>query len=171
MITLTLSIILLQMASTTIAWMPYVSYQSSKLSMIPDMIVNNRNFRISSRLFVEEVGEVLDVSEDFEMVRTIAKAGDGRKACDIVGMQVAQISTLTSFMVFMSGNSRPQNQAIAAAIVEQMNDEFGILRSPQGTAESGWMILDYGSVMVHIMTPKSRLFYNVEGQVSDKFKA
>jgi ribosome-associated protein len=128
---------------------------------------SNRNVITSSPLFVGEVGEMLDVSEDLEMVRTIAKAGDGRKANDIVGMQVAHVSTLTSFMVFLSGNSRPQNQAIAAAIVEQMNDEFGMLRSPQGTAESGWMILDYGSVMVHIMTPKSRLFYNVEGQVGD----
>jgi ribosome-associated protein len=121
----------------------------------------------SSPLFVvgEVEEEMLDVSEDLDMVRTIAKAGDGRKASEIVAIQVAHVSTLTSFMVFLSGNSRPQNQAIAAAIVEEMNDEFGILRSPQGTAESGWMILDYGSVMVHIMTPKSRLFYNVEGQV------
>jgi len=39
---------------------------------------------------------------------------------------------------------------------------------PEGTADSGWMVLDYESVMVHIMTPKSRLYYNVEGQWVEK---
>ena len=37
---------------------------------------------------------------------------------------------------------------------------------PEGSADSGWILLDYGEVMVHIMTPKSRLFYDIEGQVS-----
>lgn len=36
---------------------------------------------------------------------------------------------------------------------------------PEGSADSGWILLDYGEVMVHIMTPKSRLFYDIEGQV------
>jgi ribosome-associated protein len=111
------------------------------------------------------VGDMPDLTDDLELVRTIVKAGDGRKAEDIVGLQVAQVSTLTSFMVFLSGNSRPQNQAIAAAITDDVEAKFGLVRNPQGTADSGWMVLDYGSVMVHIMTPKSRLFYNVEGQV------
>lgn len=111
------------------------------------------------------VGDMPDLTDDLELVRTIVKAGDGRKAEDIVGLQVAQVSTLTSFMVFLSGNSRPQNQAIAAAITDEVEAKFGLVRNPQGTADSGWMVLDYGSVMVHIMTPKSRLFYNVEGQV------
>ena len=111
------------------------------------------------------VGDMPDLTYDLDLVRAIAKAGDGRKAEDIVGLQVAQITTLTSFMVFLSGNSRPQNQAIVAAIVEDVEEKFGIVRNPQGTADSGWVVLDYGSVMVHVMTPRSRLFYNVEGQV------
>ena len=35
---------------------------------------------------------------------------------------------------------------------------------PEGSADSGWILLDYGEVMVHVMTPKSRLFYDMEGQ-------
>jgi len=34
---------------------------------------------------------------------------------------------------------------------------------PEGSADSGWILLDYGDVMVHVMTPKSRLFYDMEG--------
>ena len=42
------------------------------------------------------------------------------------------------------------------------HDKKGV---PEGSADSGWILLDYGEVMVHIMTPKSRLFYDIEGQV------
>ena len=103
------------------------------------------------------------------MVRTIVKAADGRKADNIVALQVAQITTVTSYMVVLSGSSRPQNQAIAAAIMDDMEEIHGIHQNPQGTADSGWMVVDYGSIMVHIMTPKSRLYYNIEGQVTSPF--
>lgn len=111
-------------------------------------------------------------SETINLVRCIAKAADGRKAEEVVALQVHEISSLTSFLVILSGNSRPQNQAIAAAIRKDVEEQFGLKPGgkgvPEGTAESGWMVLDYGAVMVHIMTPKSRLFYNVEGQWRDK---
>ena len=121
-----------------------------------------------------------DSTED--LVNCIVTAADGRKADNIVALYVAHMTTMTSVLVVVSGNSRPQNQAICAAIrtaVSDMNAQqhasdsgdandqqksFYPQPSIEGTAESGWMILDYGSVMVHVMTPKSRLFYNVEGK-------
>lgn len=107
-----------------------------------------------------------------ELVRCIVKAADGRKAENIVALHVSPVSTLTTFLVILSGNSRPQNQAIASAIAGDVLQEFDLRPGgngvPEGTAESGWMLLDFGSVIVHIMTPKSRLFYNIEGQWREK---
>lgn len=107
-----------------------------------------------------------------DLVRTIVRAADARKAEQIVALQVHKVTTLTSYLVILSGNSRPQNSAIAAAITRDVLEQFGARPGgngvPEGSAESGWMVLDYGSVMVHIMTPKSRLFYNVEGQWRQK---
>jgi ribosome-associated protein len=110
-----------------------------------------------------------DNDEDLmSFVKCIVKAADGRKADEIVALEVGHVSTLASVLVVLSGNSRPQNQAIAAAITKDVQAEYGMRPGgtgvPEGNAESGWMLLDYGSVMVHIMTPKSRLYYNVEGQ-------
>lgn len=106
------------------------------------------------------------------LVRCIVKAGDARKAENIVALRVSEVSTLTSFVVILCGNSRPQNQAITAAIKNDVEEQHGMLPGstgvPEGNADSGWMVLDYGSIMVHIMTPKSRLFYNIEGQWKDK---
>ena len=107
-----------------------------------------------------------------DFVRCVVKAADGRKAVDIAAIRTSKVSTLQSFVVIVCGNSRTQNQAIAAAVLEDVEEEYGYRPGstgvPEGTAASGWTVLDYGSIMVHIMTPKSRLFYNVEGQWKDK---
>lgn len=124
----------------------------------------------------EMVGDVITVppEEDdlADFVECIVKAADGRKADNIVAMRVSKISTVCSFVVFATGNSRPQNQAITAVVKDDVNEEFGLLPGsngvPEGSADSGWTVLDYGSIMVHVMTPKSRLFYNVEGKWKDQ---
>ena len=92
-----------------------------------------------------------------------------RKATDIVALRVTQCTSLTNFIIVISGTSRPQNQAIANSIksdVEELYDGKRCLGKgiPEGSADSGWILLDYGEVMVHVMTPKSRLFYDMEGQ-------
>jgi ribosome-associated protein len=124
----------------------------------------------------ELVGDVVsgppERDESADLVRTVVQAADARKAEGIVALRVSRVSTVTSFVVIATGNSRPQNQAIAAAVRRDVEERYGLLPGstgvPEGTAESGWMVLDYGSVMVHVMTPKSRLFYNVEGAWKDK---
>lgn len=96
-----------------------------------------------------------------------------RKATDIVAMRVTHVTSLTNFVIVVSGTSRPQNQAIANSIktdVEELYDGKRCLGKgiPEGSADSGWILLDYGEVMVHVMTPKSRLFYDMEGQWSER---
>ena len=107
-----------------------------------------------------------------DLVRCVVKAADGRKAENIVAMRVSKVSTITSWVVVLCGNSRPQNQAIAAAIRDDVLEQYdlspGSAGIPEGDAQSGWIVLDYGSVMVHVMTPKSRSYYNIEGQWKDK---
>lgn len=108
------------------------------------------------------------------LIKCIAKAADMRKADEIVAMRISKVSTVANFIVVCSGNSRPQNQAIAAAIKDDVEEAFGGEHSilgngvPEGSADSGWILLDFGDVIVHIMTPKSRLFYDIEGQWKQK---
>ena len=105
-------------------------------------------------------------------VRTVVTAADMRKASDIVALRVTSCSSVTEFVVVVSGTSRPQNQAIAAAVRDDVEEAYGRRcignGTPEGTADSGWILLDYGEVMVHVMTPKSRLFYDMEGQWKDR---
>jgi len=122
--------------------------------------------------FLDDVPPSLD--DLSPVVRSMVTAADLRKADQIVALRVSKVTTMTSFIVVCSGNSRPQNQAIAASIQDDIEEEYGdeyVMRGngvPEGNADSGWILLDYGDVMVHIMTPKSRLFYDIEGQWREK---
>jgi len=144
---------------------------------IVDDMMDFINEPVSSSESVDQsfVGE--GPPEDDELapfVRTVAKAADMRKAEGIIAMRVSKLSTVASFVVICTGNSRPQNQAIAAAIADDVEEAFGeeyLLQGngvPEGNADSGWILLDFGDIMVHVMTPKSRLFYDIEGQWKEK---
>ncbi|MBE9055615.1 MULTISPECIES: ribosome silencing factor [Sphaerospermopsis] len=94
---------------------------------------------------------------------TIAEAGSERKAGEILLLKVADVSYLSDYFVIMTGYSRVQVRAIAAAIEEKV--ETDLQRRPlrsEGKAEGSWVLQDYGDVIVHIMMPKEREFYNLE---------
>lgn len=96
------------------------------------------------------------------LIETITRAADKRKAEGIRAMRVSHLTVTTEFFVNMVGNSRPQNQAIAAAIVEDVQEQHGRSCQNEGTADSGWILLDFGDVIVNVMTPRSREYYDIE---------
>ena len=94
---------------------------------------------------------------------TIAEAALDRKAVEIVLLDVAEISYLSDYFVMMTGYSKVQVRAIADAIAGQV--EIDWQRRPlrtEGKAEGTWVLQDYGDVIVHIMMPREREFYNLE---------
>lgn len=98
-----------------------------------------------------------------ELAITIAQAAEDRKAGDIVLLRVAEVSYLADYFVMVTGYSRVQVRAIAQAIEDKVEQEWQ--RRPlrtEGQTEGSWVLQDYGEVMVHIMMPKEREFYNLE---------
>lgn len=97
------------------------------------------------------------------VVECIVKAADMRKASDTVAYYVAPLTEVCSFVVLTNGRSRLQNDAIAAAIVDDIESHFD--RKPQhveGGSEGGWTLIDYGDIIVNVMTPKSREYYDID---------
>eukprot|EP00597_Dinobryon_sp_UTEXLB2267_P008768 CAMPEP_0170097254 /NCGR_PEP_ID=MMETSP0019_2-20121128/29118_1 /TAXON_ID=98059 /ORGANISM="Dinobryon sp., Strain UTEXLB2267" /LENGTH=161 /DNA_ID=CAMNT_0010319493 /DNA_START=213 /DNA_END=698 /DNA_ORIENTATION=- len=103
------------------------------------------------------------------MIEKIVKAADKRKAASISAFRVFQLTEVTTFMVIVEGNSKPQNQAIALAIEDDIKIDFNgqLPISKEGSASSGWILLDYGSVIIHVMTPQMRNFYKIERRWKD----
>lgn len=97
------------------------------------------------------------------VVECIVKAADMRKASDSVAYYVAPLTEVCSFVVLTNGRSRLQNDAIAAAVVDDIEAQFD--RKPQhveGGSEGGWTLIDYGDIIVNVMTPKSREYYDID---------
>ncbi|MBE9003609.1 ribosome silencing factor [Fortiea sp. LEGE XX443] len=98
-----------------------------------------------------------------QLAITVAEAASERKAGDILVLRVADVSYLADYFVMMTGYSKVQVRAIAQAIEGKVDTEWQ--RRPlrtEGKAEGSWVLQDYGDVIVHIMMPKEREFYNLE---------
>ncbi|MBD2450298.1 ribosome silencing factor [Nostoc sp. FACHB-152] len=98
-----------------------------------------------------------------QLAVTVAEAAADRKAGDILVLRVADVSYLADYFVMMTGYSRVQVRAIAQAVEDKVETE--LQRRPlrtEGKAEGSWVLQDYGDVIVHIMMPKEREFYNLE---------
>mmetsp|Transcript_12825 Transcript_12825/g.39577 ORF Transcript_12825/g.39577 Transcript_12825/m.39577 type:complete len:234 (+) Transcript_12825:31-732(+) len=112
------------------------------------------------------VEDVPKAKEDplIPFVECLAKAADGRKATRTCAFHTAPLTDVASFVVAACGRSRPQNDAIAAAVVQDAREKFG--REPkhvEGGADGGWTCIDFGDVIVNVMTPDAREFYDIDG--------
>ena len=68
---------------------------------------------------------------------------------------------MADYLVICSGNSTPQLDAINRAIEEELV-KYGVKPRREGPKGSGWLILDFGSVIVHILGEKERNFFKLE---------
>lgn len=92
-----------------------------------------------------------------------AHAADDRKAADITLLRVADISTLADYFVIVTGFSKAQVRAIAGSIKDRVEEELQRLPTrTEGQSEGSWTLQDYGDVIVHILMPQEREFYNLE---------
>lgn len=98
-----------------------------------------------------------------EVAMTIAEAADDRKAEEIVILRVAEVSYLADYFVIVTGFSRAQVRAISQTIEQKVETQWQRLPlRTQGQSEGSWVVQDYGDVIVHILLPQEREFYNLE---------
>ncbi len=91
-----------------------------------------------------------------------AQIADDKKAADIVLLEVREIFSIADYFVICTVNSKPQARAIADGIDRRLKDEgFGHL-GIEGREDASWVLLDFGSVVVHIFMPETREYYQIE---------
>ncbi len=97
-----------------------------------------------------------------ELARRIVEIAEDKKAADIVLLDLSALTTLADHFVICSGGSERQLDSIADAIVETLRAEGERPIGREGLAASHWVLLDFGSVVVHIFTPPERDYYGLE---------
>ncbi len=101
------------------------------------------------------------------LVKAIAKVLDDKKALDIRALRVGHLTVITDYMLIASGRNILQTKALAEDVEDKMA-ELGVpLRSREGNQEGRWIVLDYGTVLVHIFHPEAREYYHLEKLWSD----
>jgi len=79
-------------------------------------------------------------------------------------LDVRERTTIADYFVICSGSSERQLKAIAESITETLKKEHRIGASHvEGNATTGWVLIDYSDVIVHIFSPERRSFYDLEG--------
>lgn len=83
---------------------------------------------------------------------------------NLLKINIAETSSIADFFVLATAESAPQLNALNGFIERQVRDKFQLRPlSVSGNDASGWILLDFGPVIVHLMTPEVRDRYNLEG--------
>jgi ribosome-associated protein len=101
--------------------------------------------------------------EPLALAQRIVDIAADRQASDILLLDLRAISPIADYFVICSGNSDRQLEALEREIVSQLRDhEHTRPRQREGSPASGWVLLDYGDVVVHIFSATEREFYRLE---------
>lgn len=100
-------------------------------------------------------------------VRVAVAAAEDRKAADVKVLDLDSVSDFTEYFLICSGSNERQVQAIADGILEQLRKIGQRPLHVEGEREGSWMLLDYGSLIVHIFHEETRAFYALERLWSD----
>lgn len=85
-----------------------------------------------------------------------------KKAEDLMEIDVAGRTILADKFVILTGRSKIQTRSIADNIAEKIKEAGLRVSRMEGYADGNWILLDLGSVVVHVFTPEQRAFYNLE---------
>lgn len=107
----------------------------------------------------------LSQKQDRSLQRALAAArvADLNRGRDIVIIDLRELTPIFDYFVLVTGSSRRQLHAISEEIDQVLQKEFGDKRlGIEGYAESRWILLDFGDVVVHMFDEETRGYYDLE---------
>lgn len=111
---------------------------------------------------IEERSERLTEIDPGELAHRIVDLASDRKAADIVLLRTGEVTTMADYFVICSGRSDRQLQALATGIVDELRKDGIRPLGVEGRGAARWVLLDYGSVIVHLFGPEEREYYGLE---------
>lgn len=100
--------------------------------------------------------------ESLDLARTIVDILEDKKAEDIVLVDIQDLTTIADYFVICSGTSNRMLNALADAVRDQMRENHKIRGRIEGLPQNGWVLADYGDVVVHIFSVDQRDYYRLE---------
>jgi len=85
-----------------------------------------------------------------------------KKGEDILLLDIQGLAYFADYFVVCSGTSDRMLQALADAAVEQMRAQYHLRGRVEGEAREGWVLVDFGDVILHLFSPDRRDYYRLE---------
>jgi len=102
------------------------------------------------------------VLEAIEVARKAVEAASDKQAADIALLDARGVCSFADYFVICSGESARQIQAIFDEVAHILKKEGVLPHHYEGTIDSGWLLLDFGNVVVHIFAPFEREYYQLD---------
>jgi ribosome-associated protein len=103
-----------------------------------------------------------DLTDAAALAHRIVDVASDKKGSDIVLLRTAELTTMADYFVIASGRSDRQVQALSQAIVDELRDAGIRPLGVEGLTKARWVLIDYGSVIVHVFSPEEREYYGLE---------
>ena len=97
-----------------------------------------------------------------ELAQLVVEVASDKLAADIVMLDLRGVAPFADYFVIMSADSSRQIEALEADITQGLKDEQVSRFHREGTHDSGWVLLDFSDVIVHIFGPEEREYYHLE---------
>jgi ribosome-associated protein len=102
-----------------------------------------------------------------DILQQCIQALDDKKAEDIRVLYVGEVSSITDYFVIATGTSNPHLKALSRAVESVLDEASEPSTRTNSRDESGWVVVDAYSFMVHLFAKETRTYYNLEGLWKD----
>ncbi|MCG6947808.1 MAG: ribosome silencing factor [Acidobacteria bacterium] len=106
-------------------------------------------------------------TETLDLLATAARSASDKKAFQIVGLEVSELTSYTDCLLICSAASERQVSAIADEMQRQLKESGRLPLHVEGERRSDWVLLDYGEFVIHVFTEERRAYYGLDGLWGD----
>jgi ribosome-associated protein len=107
--------------------------------------------------------EARATTQPADYARLAVDVASDKQASDIVMLDIRGVCDFTDYFVILTADSTRQLDSVAVDIEQALKGEGASLHHREGGAQSGWALLDFGDVIVHLFRAGERDFYHIEG--------
>jgi ribosome-associated protein len=98
-----------------------------------------------------------------EIAEVAARTADDKKASDVMVLDISSLTDVADYFVICTAANNPLKDLIVEQVEAEVKKKCGVApTSVEGRANDGWVLLDYGNVVVHVMKPETRDYYRIE---------
>jgi len=102
------------------------------------------------------------MTDPVEIARKVAEIASDRLASNITVLDISELSTIADVFVVCTADNVRQLNSLREEVTSQLREHQVTPRRVEGVAEAGWILMDYGDVIVHLFTTDQRDFYRLD---------